>query len=444
MLLLLSAPPAPRPLPPGAVEPPAEPVDHTRLGVAVPIENPPGQRALRRFFESLVMTQRREDNPATPTREDQTRIVVWGASHMAGDVFSRVVRHALKSRYGDAGLGLLVPAKPWRSYHNRDANLSYSDGWDSWWVSRKHNRDDGLYGLAGISFASDSRKAWFKVSTAQVNEFGREADIVEIWYQRCDKCGDFIVEIDGKRAARIKTRTNPKKQEVEGFAVWSKRFPLGSREIKVSPAGNGLVTFYGVVLDSSRPGVVMDVLAINGSRATDHLQWDAGLFAEQLKRRDPDLVIMAYGTNAVGDTDALEDYRQRLETVLARLRSVVPDAACLFIGPSDRPVKVEGLNANNEVVQAFMARERQRPFIETQRRAAHRYGCGYWDWAGAMGGELSVVQWAHADVPLATKDYVHLTRAGYERVAQLFWDALMGPFEPPMFNPGGATIGPRR
>lgn len=435
---LVSGSPDPEPLPPEAIVAPAVGVDHRTLGVAMPIENPPGRRALTHFFEALLSTQRREDNPATATREDQTRIVFWGASHVAGDVFTRFIRNSLKSRYGDAGIGLLVPAKPWRSYHNRDANLSYSKtGWDSYWVSRRHNRDDGLYGLGGISFTSDNRKAWFKVSTAEVSEWGREADRVEVWYQRCHKCGDFIVEIDGKKAQRVKTRTDKKKHPEEGFAVFEKTMKSGPREVKVRPAGNGPVTFYGVVLDSNKPGVVMDTLGINGSRATDHLQWDAGLFAAQLKRRDPDLVVLAYGTNAVGDNDDLDDYQKRLETVLSRLRSVVPDAACLFIGPSDRPVKIEGTDPSGEVVQGFLGRDRQDPFIAVQRAASHRFGCGYWDWAAAMGGVLSVVTWAHADVPLAQKDYVHLTRGGYERIGQLFWDAMMGPFEPPPLLPTG-------
>jgi len=442
-VVLLSA--SPEPLPPDAVLVPATPIDHTRLGVAVPVENPPGQRALRPFFEALVRTQRREDDPRTEAREDQTRVIIWGASHVAGDSFTRHFRHALKERYGDAGLGLLVPASPWRDYNNRDANIRYSQGWESFWVSRKHTREDGLYGLGGISFSSGSKKASFEVSTARVSPFGREADIVEIWYQRCRGCGDFVVEIDGKRAGRVKTRTG--RGQEEGFAVYRKTFRQGPRSVKVHPAGNGVVTFFGVVLDSSRPGVVVDSLGINGARATDHLQWDAGLYAEQLRRRDPHLVILAYGTNAVGDNDRLEDYQLKLENVLARLRSIVPKAACLFVGPSDRPVKLEGTDGDGQRVKAFLARERQGPFIDVQRRAAHRYGCAYWDWAGAMGGGLSVLKWAHADVPLATKDYVHLTRAGYERIGELFWDAVMGPFEPPAVqrgDSGGATLRERR
>ncbi len=405
-------------------------METARLGVAMPIENPPGQRALAPFFDALARTKRGVDDPATATREDQTRIVWWGASHVAGDVFTRVVRHGLKDRYGDAGLGFVVPAEPWRSYNNRDANLRYSDhGWDSFWVSRKHKDEAGRYGLGGIRFTSRDKRAWFEVETARVNPYGRDADRVEIWYETCKGCGDFIVDLDGRKSARVKTGLAAGREA--GFAVWQRLLPLGPRKVRVRPLGNGPVTFFGVALDASRPGVVIDTLGINGSRETDHLQWDAGLFAEQLVRRDPDLVVMAYGTNAVGDEEPLEDFQRRLESVLSRLRSIVPRAACLFIGPSDRPVRVEGREADGDKVTGYLARARQVPFIAAQKRAAHRYGCAYWDFASAMGGPLSMVAWAAAREPLAAPDHVHLTRAGYERVAQLFWDALMGPLEVP-------------
>lgn len=453
---------APGPLPSDVVLPPIEVVDHQRLGIAMPIENPPGEDALRSFHLSLVRTARREDDPATRTREDQTRIVVYGASHVAGDMFTQLIRDELKSRFGDAGIGFIVPANPWRDYYNRDANISFSEGWDSTWVSRKNNREDGRYGLAGIAFVGKERRSWAKVSTSKTGPFGKDIDHVEVWYWRGDKNGDLIVEIDGRLAKRIKTRPNKKRKEVEGFAVWSVDLKLGGHEVEVRPAGNGPVTLFGVVLDRSGPGVVMDSLGINGARATDQLDWDAGLFTAQLQRRDPDLVILAYGTNDIGDDEPAEEYARKLDVVVNRVRSAAPQASCVFIGPSDRPVKVEvdedefaaamraagaaevPALARGRKRYVFQRRPRQQAIIDVQKEVVWRYGCGYWNWAGAMGGDLSMLSWTHADEPLGSQDYVHLTKLGYARIASLFWDALMGPFEGglPQMPPTGPAIGP--
>jgi hypothetical protein len=48
----------------------------------------------------------------------------------------------------------------------------------------------------------------------------------------------------------------------------------------------------------------------------------------------------------------------------------------------------------------------------------------------AMGGELSMLRWTHSDPPMGAKDYIHHTRAGYTRLANIFWDALMVGYEP--------------
>jgi len=458
---------APGPVPADALLPPFTAIDHSRLGVPTAIENPPGENALKAFYEALVTTSQKLDDPATKTREDQTRIVVYGASHVAGDMFTSLIRNELKSRYGDAGLGFLVPANPWRDYYNRDANISYSDGWQSTWFSQKDSREDGRYGLAGVSFESNLKFAWAKVSSSKGGPYGKDVDHVEVWYWRSDRGGDFVVEIDNHLAKRIKTKPNAKKHEAEGLAVWSVDLKLGRHEVEIHPAGNGSVMLFGIVMEKNGPGVVMDSLGINGARATDHLDWDAGLFTAQLQRRDPNLVVLAYGTNDIGDDEPPDEYGRKLDVVINRVRSAVPRASCLFIGPSDRPVKVEvseddygravqsaGISADlvpqlqrGKKRLLFQRRPRQQALIDVQRRVAWRYGCGYWNWAGAMGGDLSMLNWTNADEPLGSPDYVHLTKLGYERIASIFWDALMGPFDggiprPLTIFPTGPEIGP--
>lgn len=449
--LLTSAAAAGGPVPDDAVLPPlGEAIPNERLGMAMPIENPPGQNALRQFHLALVSAAHRWDDPQTRTREDQARVVVWGASHVAGDMFTALFRNELKARFGDAGIGLIVPASPWRDYNNRDANISFSDHWDSSWVSRRNRREDGRYGLAGVVFEGEKKAAWARVSTAKSSAFGREVDRIEVWYWRDDRGGDFVVNLDKKKSKRVKTKVDRKKGEVPGFAVWSLDVPLGRHEVEIRPVGNGKVTLFGVVLDKKGPGVVMDSLGINGARATDQLEWDAGLFTQQLQRRDPDLVVLAYGTNDIGDDEPVEEYERKLDVVINRVRSAVPEASCLFVGPSDRPVRLEvddetfaqalaakGLPASlideaptrKRKKLLFQRRPRQQLIIDAQKKVAWRYGCGYWNWAGAMGGDLSMLKWVHAETPLGAPDYVHLTRGGYERIGQLFWDAVMGPFE---------------
>ena len=402
------------------VVPPVAPVDGRLLGVPTPIADP-SQKALEAFYQGLRRAA---------SGEGKARVVVWGASHMAGDGFTKVVRHRLQAKFGDAGPGFVVPGPPWKDYNHRDLNLSYSkERWDPYWVSSKHRREDGLYGLAGASFSSRDRRAWAEVETARKSLFGRLASSAEIFYWGHRRSGDLWVTLDGGRRKKVRTKS---KKAGPGYA----RFEMDDAPhvIRLQPRGNGRVHLFGIALERDVPGVVMDVMGINGARMSAQLSWEPELFREHLQRRAPDLVVLAYGTNAVGDKrDPIDAYERRIERVVKRVRTITPRSSCLLIGPSDRPVKVappKGEEWPEDEPRQFYARARQPELIAAQKRVAFRQGCGYWDMAAAMGGAMSMLRWVHSEPRLGARDYIHLTRDGYTRLGELFYQALMASYTP--------------
>jgi lysophospholipase L1-like esterase len=413
------------------VDGPTEIVDSATLGVDTPILDP-GGLALKHFHESLRATDR---------GEDKTRIAVFGASHMAGDMFTRVIRHRLQDRFGDAGPGFVVPAWPWRDYNHRDVNISYTKKrWDSFWVSRTRNRrDDDLYGMAGVAFSSNDKRATVEISTARRSRFGRSVNQIDVFYWKQRRGGDFYVTIDGKRR-RVRTRS---KEPGPAYATYV--LEDAPHTIKIRPRGNGEVLLFGVALDRDVKGVVMDTMGINGARASAQLEWNPRLFADHLTRRDADLVVLAYGTNAVGDMDdPIEAYERRFDLVVNRVKSLLPEASCLIIGPSDRPVKVPPAARDDKLPMRFLKRPRQGQVIAVQKKISERYGCGFWDMAAASGGDLSFLTWVASEPRLSARDYVHFTRRGYERMADLFWKELMKGFDPPSSAESVARDAPQK
>lgn len=421
------------PAAPGAPVPPlATPIPADDLGVPTPLTDPSG-RALEHFYQSLGQTK---------AGKKKTRVMVFGASHVAGDGFTSVLRHRLQALYGDSGPGFVVPAHPWHNYTHRDVDLGCTEGWTSYWVSASHNDDEGLYGLAGCAFEAAERKASCHVATAAKTLFGRSVDEVEVYLWRQPKGGHLLVRLDGERKWRRVATRGPEGRP--GYARF--QVEAGPHDIELRPKGDGPVRLFGVSLERDQPGVVVDSLGINGARASAQLEWDPRIFAEHITRRAPDLVILAYGTNAIGDDgDPIERYEARLDLVVSRVRSLVPQASCVYVGPSDRPVKIKptpptGRRARRQWEARrkaerkrlgydpdlrFLPRPRQDRVIAAQRRVAHAHGCAYWDWAAMMGGDLSMLRWARSEPRLGARDYVHFTSAGYGRVAALFWDALM-------------------
>lgn len=386
--------------------------DDGMLGLQIPIEDP-GGNALDAFHQGL---RRARDG------RGQVRIVFYGASHVAGDIFTGYIRRELQRRFGDAGHGFIVPARPWRTYRQSDVNIQSTNTWHTDRVGKPNDRKDGWYGLAGMSVSSRMKKNWGTVSTTKDNRVGRRVGRFELFYLKHSRGGRLDVRIDNRLVKRLKTRS---RKFEPGYATFKVRD--GRHSFQIRPAGDGLVRVFGVAMERHKPGVILDTLGIPGARVRYHLEWNADLYREHLKRRKPDLVVLAYGTNESGDDGhSLSRYEDNLREVLDRVKDAVPNASCLLIGPSDWPIRQPG---DVEGEETFLPRPRTAHIIEIQGRVAGEYGCGFFDLVEFMGGPLSMIRWVHADPPQAAQDYIHFNRLGYERLGAVLLRALLDGFE---------------
>lgn len=383
---------------PKLLQPP--PVD--RLGLDIAIEDRDGN-SMKRLHEALARAE---------AGQGQARLVFYGASHVAGDLFTGYIRRELQNRYGDAGHGFVVPVHPWRTYRHRDINIE-SDGkrWETHRI-RVGDSEVELVGLAGVAMTSKVPGSFGAVSTTEENQHGRTADFFELYYLKHPRGGDMDVLIDGRRARRISTRAS---KVSTGYATF--RVPDASHRFEIRTLSRRPVWLFGVAVERDQPGVIVDTLGINGARARYQLLWNEQIYREQLQRRNPDLVVLAYGTNESGDESPLEDYERDLRTVVKRMRDAVPEASCLLIGPSDRPMQVEE--------RVFEDRSRTARLIEIQHRVALEHGCGFFDLVAFQGGSLSMVQWAANDPAYASQDHIHYTRLGYQRLGEVLLSALL-------------------
>lgn len=402
-----------------AVEPEAIPEDEP-FGREIDFYDPSGH-ALRPFHDALRATQSEED-------PRKARVLVYGASHVAADFFTNVLRERLQSRFGDAGHGFLMPARPWRRYrHLGGLSVESNRPWDALRV-RASTRDVDHLGVAGLAVESDDRRAFGRIDTGD-----QVASQFAIMYLEQPGGGSFDVRLDGRRVARIATAAE------ETGAGWRLITAAEARHVlEIRPRGDGPVRLFGVSVEREQPGVIIDNLGINGARAVSHLYWDAALHTEYLRRLSPDLVVLAYGTNESGDDGhPIETYEEELRAVVGRVRGAVPAAACMLIGPSDRPMRGE----EGELVD----RPRTHQVVEVQRRVSRDMGCAFFDLVAFGGGPLSMPHWAEADPPFAQRDHVHYTGRGYLRLGEVLHGAMLEGFDAaPRFDPPAAVAaGPR-
>ncbi|MFI5308956.1 MAG: SGNH/GDSL hydrolase family protein, partial [Polyangiales bacterium] len=274
------------------------------------------------------------------------------------------------------------------------------------------------YGLAGAALDGRRNKPAVSIfSTRKNGGVTAHASSVELYYWKQPNGGHAQLAIDGKQRRRIATAS---KHAEPGYT----RVETGDGEhrIELTTDGDGPVRVFGAALERGHSGVVLDTLGIPGTRARDHLYWDDALYREHLARRHPDLVVLAYGTNESGDDEPIEQYESDLRKVVQRVREIAPQSSCLLIGPSDRPIREDD--------GTFSPRPRTDAVIDTQRRVALTQGCGFFDLRRFMGGPMSMLRWVAAVPPMGNGDYVHFTAAGYERLGNVLYDALLEGFSP--------------
>ncbi len=354
-------------------------------------------RAMEWFYESLRRTE---------ARESITRILHYGDSHIAADILTGALRQRFQRGFGDAGLGFVLAGKPWQWYWRKGLSSYSSKGWRVDGLSQASLATDNRLGLAGVSLSAYRAGEWVCLEAAGAR--------FDLYLMKQAGGGTVDVLLDGAlyHHGLSLLSSKPEPLYLEVAAGYD-----GSHTIELRVASTGWVRIFGVVAERDRPGVVYDALGINGARADRPLMWDRRILKDNIERRDPDLIVISYGSNEVGDADLdLAEYGKSFSALLTRLHTAAPRASLLVISPPDRATRAGA---------RWQTINRMSLLVETQRQAAFRSGAAFWDLFHAMGGAGSIERWATLPAPLAQTDRVHLTATGYRLVAENLYRQLM-------------------
>lgn len=354
-------------------------------------------RALDPFFRALAQAKNGR----------KVRILVYGDSLIMGDLIVSSLREQLQKIFGNGGPGWVVPVKtcPW--YRRTGISFTESTGWSFVRVT-KPKTEDGLYGLGGQAFIAKEGGKNGKVGCGStcpwtgVNEY-------EIYYLAHPKGGKFKFTLEDGTTQVVDTRSDT---TTSGFTkVPGKGQKLGFSLESVS----GVLRLFGVVAETAGGGVVVDNLAVLGSRSYRFNNMDAKHFAEQLQRRKPDLIVLLFGANESEiQFVAKKEYTADLEQLVKTLKAGAPQASILMASPPAAGERVEG------VVQL---RRSIPDLIAVQRDVCQRLGVAFWDEFQAMGGPKGTNSWLKKG--LLTGDLVHMSAKGGAVLGKFLYAALM-------------------
>jgi lysophospholipase L1-like esterase len=329
-------------------------------------------------------------------------ILHFGDSHTAADEWTGALRGLLQQRFGDGGSGFSLAGRPFPGYRRTDARGGGTAGWRA--AGLRTGAGDGYFGLGGVSISTGRALQSVFISA--------ECDRLEVHYLQQPGGGTLALYDYDQRLDEFSTAGELGPGLVRYPASpGAHRFMLMTLEAKP-------VRLFGWVADKET-GVTYEALGINGAEAALMFRWDETMVATYLQRRNPGLIVLAYGTNEASDPNwKPESYRAMFSALLQRLRREAPTASILVIGPPDRWSRQRG---------KWQPVAGEDGIVAAQQGASLENGCAFWDTRERMGGKGAMRDWVFSG--LAQGDRVHFTAAGYQRLASVLFEDFIGQYE---------------
>jgi lysophospholipase L1-like esterase len=396
-----------------------EVVDTTALNDATLRDNESVPRA-------TFTTASRDALGATREQRGSLRILQIGDSHTAADLFTGEVRKELQARYGDGGAGYVDIGQPHPGVRSAVLKTSVSDGWT--YNALQKSGDASRFYLSGFDAEASRSGERLVFTSPQPMPY----DVIEIEFVASPGSGSVDITLDDL-------------PPIHRSLVFSKRERIVERLL---PDGSGprQISTLSITTTENKPVIVSSVSIVNKTYGVSYSnvgfpgatidivnKFDPRLFGHELQRINPQIVVLAFGTNeGFNDNLDLAAYRERYLNVIGMIRKNLPMARVVLIGPADgNRVSLRGAARRAQTADAYEGScpwptpPKLRGVREVQRQIAEDENLPFWDWSGIMSSKCGAHAWFTSTPRLMAADHVHFTAEGYRTSARAFAEFLM-------------------
>ncbi|HEY3812781.1 MAG TPA: GDSL-type esterase/lipase family protein [Caulobacteraceae bacterium] len=415
-----------------------------------------GGEHLASFFQALEQVK-------TGARTRPVHIIQLGDSHTAADHITGALRARLQANFGEGGRGALPPGRPFAGYAPRQVDVAQSDGWrleasflpGNWTAAQRAAKPGqpapvesgpGPYGLSG----------WRLVSSRPGASVTLTAD-PEAAFDHATVCA-----LSGPGAGAILVNAGDTHERIDlnapASATVCRAFAFKTRQAKLDLVADGApVALLSFATFRGGGGVALSNFGVIGTTLADFAARDDGVMQVELAAYQPDLIVLAFGTNDGFEKDIDGSlYQSEVRRQIARLKRLAPGVPVLVLGAPDAnrvrpdipedgkadlgfacaplsPSEIADYNAlvaeHNPELARWYPPVNLGVVREAQRQAAAAEGVAFWDWSARMGGPCSAHHLSQADPRLVRGDHIHFTTAGGDLVADLLSQDLMRAYE---------------
>jgi lysophospholipase L1-like esterase len=403
-----------------------------------------------------VKTNTSQPGNSAPNTQGQRGLVILqiGDSHTAADYFTGELRAKLQQRYGNGGVGYIDAGKPHIGVRSGTMRITASPGWTYHAIQRSDNIAE--FWLSGFNAVATAAGEVLTFSADNPVPF----DEIEIEALRQPGGGAIDISLDG--AVKSSAELNAKSVEPVVLRLRPDGAPSDRvRQIEIRSRGEGTVSIASVGVYRKQTGVSYNNVGYPGATIDLVNKFDTTLLADDLRRLDPQIVVLAFGTNEASkpNLDAAR-YERNYEKVIGRITAALPNARIVLIGPPDgaeRPPHCSGRGPADAACHPAPPSEPGNVSAaepadcdwhtiahldlvrDVERKIAARHGFTYWNWASIAPGQCASQQLVAASPQLMTPDHVHFTPAGYVKGADQFLDVLIALIEKLQVRPNIAA-----
>ena len=362
--------------------------------------------SLGAFFEKLERIKNGSN--------EQAVVVHIGDSHIQPGIVTQPLREWLQSTFGYAGRGLMFPYRLAKS----NGPAGYISHCDTPWISGRNAtlKRPLPTGIAGFTLWSARPSASFTIEfTTSFITPGDTTAHLRIFHANRDTCYTFSVSNDMNGHSYPVLDSSWSYQTSFLLDDQPQKIRISANQSKESQTSG---TFYGMSLESERPGVIVHTIGVNGAMYTSYLESEH--FVSQLAMLHPDLLIFSLGTNEAFGVKAYssDTFRAGMNLLFQQIRQTGNKAAVLLTTPpgiykSTRKKRRTSYKPN--------------PVADTVSNVLRQYaasnGMALWDWYTIMGGKDGMSKWKAKG--LTDRRYVHFSSKGYGIEGVLLREAII-------------------
>ena len=354
---------------------------------------------LKKFFEKLQQLKTKG--------QETVSILHFGDSHIQADFLSGQMRRQFQKEFGNAGRGLIIPAKLARTNGPDDVQSTSNVSWES---KRMVFPDQPLpIGISGITISSEDSTATFEIGLKKTEGLDYQAKEVILFFRK-DLHSYHLSILDSMN--RTIAFAGAFTQEVSGVSKLLLSYPTDKIKLKVLKTlpNQKRLTFYGMALSSGKPGIWYHAAGVNGAKYK-HFSLPSDQL-EQTPSLHPDLIIISLGTNEALDYPFVDsELESQIKIFTETLRKHNPNAELLLTTPPG----------------TFRKKNRTNPSVKKIRDRILKYGqehnIAVFDLYAAGGADEFSVKWMKAG--LMQKDGVHFNKIGYELQGDMLYLAII-------------------